>query len=145
MTTSLADEEASTEVYVSPTAVYRNLHVGNGSSEDCDNNICSVSYRFSRIASTPCNVSFVCTKLTGDPCAEYQIGVTFNDEDRQKYCYGGEAYLGLLETDEYVDVDLWYVDKSEFKAECFLWCADDGPLPEQLASDIKEDLVLSLV
>ena len=139
------DPESS---YASPAAVYNTVQLRNGSSGsgDCHNGHCSSKYRFQWMGDEACNSTFVCAELGGDPCADYGLSLSHNGVTAQPVCHQGQLHFGNLNTGDYVDISLWYTASAFFGTNCYLWCTEDGNIPDSAQSvHANGELTMSLV
>ncbi|TRY78589.1 hypothetical protein TCAL_04995 [Tigriopus californicus] len=147
-TVKILPSEDQSPLYVSPTTIYKTIQMQNDTSgSSCQGDKCQLTYRFSWLGEEPCNSSFVCHKLDGNPCADYGLQLRFNgQEDRVPVCYEGQLHMGQLDTNDFIDISLWHLPHSIFDSNCYLWCTDNGKLPQpRSTSEAYEDLVLAFM
>lgn len=64
----------------------------------------------------------------------------------REVCYTDIIYQTIMESSKQLEVALWHTQNAQFDAECYLWCSDDGYLPDEQLQDNRNDhLVQSLV
>ena len=77
-----------------------------------------------------CKANFICTRLKENPCEDY--GLTLNFPDNQELiCHEGQRVEGELATRQKFDISLWYSDPNEVDIECYMWCSEDGNVPQK--------------
>ena len=67
--------------------------------------------------------------MEGNPCGDYALSLKFPGNDSTDVCTEGNLYLGAMEENESLDIDLWFKKSAEFSLTCYLWCTKDGQFP----------------
>ena len=143
-------EANGTEMFVSPTVIYNTVDLRNESSEPCKDKMCKETYEFTWLGKEPCNSSFICTDLSGDPCADYGIVLAQdNGSVVEAVCHEGQVHIGFLQQRESIELTMWFTKHAEYDANCYLWCINEdtfgGTDVSDNASSAVEDLFLDLV
>lgn len=105
--------------------------------------MCTISASFDYFRKQKCQRKFLCTRLGAEPCGQFGLRI----DDGENLCQTGVFRNGTLSFGEEIKIDLWYQSSAEFQVDCYLWCTDDGKLPQvPVQGDaLDEDVMLSLV
>ena len=119
---------------ISPASVYH-IKFESSSLPDCEGPKCFASHAFQYFGDN-CEAAFACGILSGNPCGDYELGVTYPNESAQLVCHENTFLkpknLGFRSK---VELDLWYSNDAEFTGECYFYC-DDGST-KQTQSDVS--------
>ena len=92
-----------------------------------------------------CISSVVCETMTGNPCGDFGIQLDYRSQD-QSICHAGHKYHGSLEFNDVLSISVWHTANAKFQASCFLWCTEDGKMPENVQqTPVDEALITAIV
>ena len=135
---------------MSPTVIYNTVLLRNEDSDPCQDKLCQDTYEFTWLGTEPCNSSFICTDLTGDPCADYAVVLSREgSSSTDPVCHQGQIHLGYLSQLESIEVTIWFAKQADYEANCYLWCTNEDSFAGAGISDSSttavEELFLELV
>ena len=111
----------------------------NSLDGDCQDSICSLSYKFIQRRDTtckwvthkglkeptaflrykvPCFLSFkmICTTLEDNPCGDFGIDLNFSDNGSEKVCRQGQLHSDAsLSYQSTAEIKLWYYERSNYQ------------------------------
>jgi hypothetical protein len=122
------DVSDGTFLAISPRTFY-SLQLNRTSLPDCPEESvkCSHSYSLKWLWDNECQANFVCSRLEGNVCGDYGVGVAFGDQQEADVCYAKEVHSGRLEFYSVAEISIWYLDAADdFLIDCHFWCAGNG-------------------
>lgn len=109
---------------IHPNKVY---HIKQGLQVCKENTICQsqINLRWDGPLNG-CNGTFICPKLNGHPCGDYQISWRPNGSNTSyEACEVNRAQNSYLKPGQRAHVNLWYTSKSSRDWECFFQCKEN--------------------
>ncbi len=88
-----------------------------------------------------CQLSFMCTSLSGNVCGDYAISVQKPEEEAQEICFPNEVAEISLSTGDDLEVDLWSASgepSAAFGANCHYWCGNQIEELEPHADQVQD-------
>ena len=126
---------------LSPVKIYQLVtdmeETGNAKeNEDCTNGVCVFEKEMSWNGKSTCEFNFACTKMTGNPCADFGVIINQKSQNSTKLCFENQLYKATLNEFDSISVTLWANDKATFDYSCNYWCTPSGQLPSLPNSDV---------
>ena len=127
--------------YISPHTVYFLKEVQSPAVQEGDGKtIKTLDYKFSWPRSEVCYAHFACTTLGGNICGSY--GLSVGASQNQSVCLKNVLYEDELGENDAARLELWYLEGTDYHAECYFWCTMDGDLPDEKPSKTVDSTTL---
>ena len=119
---------------------------------DCnEGEMCKSSIKYTWFSPFPCQLNFVCSKLTGNICGDYGLNL-IKDQDHVPICHPFLNYNQTLNSMESIQIEFWQTeDNDKFNLSCQFWCNSNQNIKriDQLSSvqatrDYKQESMVFL-
>ena len=128
------DAEEASRRPISPSTIYQfDLQPNTTSTTDCVDGKCARTWFFSWLRPESCTPSLMCSRMTGNPCGEYDLalGVKDSQGEKEHVCYESRVVRTReISRGQMITISLWQLEDAAFDLQCFMWCTVTGDIPE---------------
>ena len=120
------------DYYFTPDKVFH-IKLNGSSAASEGSGLARLHYRFwwlgQGATDNTCQSRFVCSKLEGNICGNYGLRVTDNSGHKD-ICYSSSDFQGHVNSGKALHVAIWHLHKPDMDLSCYVWCTENGSLPE---------------
>lgn len=97
----------------------------------CNATKCWKREQFHWLQEDSCTATFVCSHMETNVCGDFGVVLGHPIHEDKNYCFPKEHYSQLLQTNDRLDIGIWYIREAVFSLRCYFWCTETGAYPAE--------------
>lgn len=100
-------------------------------TKDCDSSKCWKTQQFHWLQEDNCTASFVCSTMEYNVCGDFGVVIGQEGYEDRDYCFPREHFSRVLQQNDRLDINIWFIQGVNFRLKCYLWCTESGDFPRE--------------